>query len=381
MNDPVTRWPEIQTLFEQALDRPPDERTAWLRSVCGDDLEVYREVEALLEGDRDQHTVFAGSALDLLAPADLEDALVPSKTGERVGPWVLGERIGAGGMGAVYRAQRADGFEQTAALKRIKPGMDSEAVLARFRAERQILARLEHPGIARLLDGGLAGDGRPYFAMELVEGEPITDYCDGLGLEVDERLRLFVEVCDAVAYAHRQLVVHRDLKPSNVLVTDLEDGTRQVKLLDFGIARVLSDDHGDGLTRTGQRVLTPSYAAPEQHRGESPSTATDAYALGVLLYRLLTGTLPTEDKGELAALSTSVPTEPSRPSTRVQDAATRRDLEGDLDTIILKALRLEPERRYGSAAELGADVRRYLEDVPIEARPATAGYRARLFVR
>ncbi len=376
MDDITDRWTHVQTLFEQALDRPADERTAWLRAACGSDPDLYREVEALLEGDLNQHTVFAGRALDLMAPADLEDALVPSHTGERVGPWLLGERIGSGGMGAVYRAERVDAFEQEAALKRIKPGMDSEAVLERFRAERQILARLGHPGIARLLDGGLAPDGRPYFAMELVEGEPITDYADRLGLEVDARLELFTQVCDAVAYAHRQLVVHRDLKPSNVLVTP--GGV--VKLLDFGIARVLSDDLEGGLTRTGQRVLTPAYAAPEQHRGEPPSTATDAYALGVLLYRLLSGTMPIEG-GELAALAPAPTGPPPRPSTRVEDAARRRALEGDLDVICLKALRVEVERRYGSAAELGADVRRVLEGVPIEARPATARYRARLFVR
>ena len=376
MSDLDVRWTRIQTLFEQALDRPADERTAWLRAACGDDPALYREVEALLEGDSHQHTVFAGSALDLLAPGDLEDALVPSHTGERVGPWVLGERIGAGGMGAVYRAERADGFEQTAALKRIKPGMDSEAVLARFRSERQILARLEHPSIARLLDGGVAPDGRPYFAMELVEGEPITDYADRRGLEVDTRLELFARVCDAVAYAHRQLVVHRDLKPSNVLVTP----GGAVKLLDFGIARVLGDLDG-GFTQTGQRVLTPAYAAPEQHRGEPPSTATDVYALGVLLYRLLTGALPIEDAaGELAALRAPSTEPPERPSRRAPDGR-RRALEGDLDVICLKALRAEPERRYGSVAELAADVRRHLEDVPIEARPATAAYRAGRFVK
>ena len=399
MADAAERWTRIQTLFEQAQNRPPDEQTAWLRSVCGDDREVYDHVSAMLDGAQHEHGLFGGRAIDLVEDANelVTDALAPSRVGDRVGPWVLGERIGVGGMGAVYRAERADapgGFEQTAALKSIKRGMDSEAVLARFRAERQILARLEHPGIARLLDGGLDADGRPYFAMELVEGEPITDYADARQLDVRARLELFARVCDAVAYAHRQLVVHRDLKPSNVLVgePDEESGAR-VKLLDFGIARVLSDDDGGDLTQTGQRVFTPGYAAPEQIRGEAPTTSTDVYALGVLLYRLLAGARPIETEGrstfevERAVLDEA----PARPSVAVTpDAARARNaaadelakaLRGDLDVICLKALDKDPDRRYGSAAELGADVRRQLDGLPIEARPATASYRAAKFAR
>ncbi|WP_412069459.1 tetratricopeptide repeat protein [Rubrivirga sp. IMCC43871] len=387
MADVTDRWTQVQALFERALDRPPDERTAWLRAAAGSDPDLYAEVADLLDGDDHQHTLLDGRATDLFSDRALDDALAPTHAGERVGPWVLGERIGTGGMGAVYRADRADGFEQTAALKRLKPGMDSDAVLARFRAERQILARLEHPGIARLLDGGVASDGRPYFAMELVEGEPITDAADDRQLGVEARLALFARVCDAVAYAHQNLVVHRDLKPSNVLVTP--DGAP--KLLDFGIARVLSDDDAH-LTQTGHRLLTPAYAAPEQVRGEPPTTATDVYALGGLLYRLLCGAAPLDTGGSRAQAERAVlEGRPERPSTRVTDAAARqrgttaaalaKRLQGDLDTICLKALRTEPERRYGSAAELGADVRRHLAGQPVAARPATRRYRARLFVR
>ena len=394
MADLSDRWTQIQTLFDQALDRPADERTAWLRAACGDDPALYAEVAAMLDGAENESTLFGGLAADLV-PDALGDALADARAAEagaRVGPWVLGERIGAGGMGTVYRAERADGFEQTAALKRVKPGMDSHAVLARFRHERQVLACLEHPGIARLLDGGLDADGRPYFAMELVDGEPITDYADARRLDLDARLALFEGVCEAVAYAHRALVVHRDLKPSNVLVADGEPGsTPQVKLLDFGIARVLSDGDAE-LTQTGQRVFTPGYAAPEQVRGEPPTTQTDVYALGVLLYRLVAGARPIETEGRTPAeIERAVLDEtPPRPSTAVTDAAATargttdaaltRALRGDLDTVCLTAVRKEPGRRYGSAAELLADVRRFRQGFPIEARPTTRAYRARKFV-
>ena len=399
------RWTHVQTLFESALDRPADERTAWLRAQCGDDPELYAEVASLLEGDAHRHTLLGGRAADLLAPGEMARALQPSRAGERVGPWRLAERIGAGGMGAVYRAERdAGGFAQTAALKLVKPGMDSEAVLARFRAERQILARLQHPGIARLLDGGLAADGRPYFAMELVGGEPITDYCDRRRLGVEARLGLFADVCEAVQYAHQALVVHRDLKPSNILVVGDADepGEREeapaarVKLLDFGIARLLGGDDGDeaaALTRTGQRVLTPSYAAPEQVRGEAPTTATDVYALGGLLYRLLSGARPVRTEGRTPAeveravleetpprLSAAVTAEAAAARGTTAEALARR-LRGDLDVICAKALAKEPERRYGSAAELAADVGRHRAALPIAARPATRAYRVARFVR
>ncbi|MEO1728228.1 MAG: serine/threonine-protein kinase [Bacteroidota bacterium] len=402
MADATARWTRIQTLFEQARARPSDERTAWLRAACGNEPEVYDHVAAMLDGAEHEHDLFSGQALDLL-PADLLPSEVlsvsgiGSREGERVGPWVLGARLGSGGMGDVYRAVRADGFDQQAALKLVKPGMDSRAVLARFEAERQILARLQHPGIARFLDGGLTEGRRPYFAMEYVEGEPITDYCDRRRLGVDARLQLFADVCEAVRYAHRSLVVHRDLKPSNILAVEHEeDEAPRPVLLDFGIARVLDDDpdddHGGGLTRTGQRVLTPSYAAPEQIRGEPPTTATDVFALGSLLYRLLSGARPIETEGRtpVQVEQAVLEDEPIAPSTAVTAAAAQqrgttadalaKQLRGDLDVICRTALRKEPERRYGSAAELLADVQRHLEGLPIEARPATRTYRLRKFV-
>ena len=396
MPDAPDRWTQVQSLFERALDRPADERTAWLRATAGDDPELYAEVAALLDGDARDLALLDEPAVDVLGPGGLDEALAPSRVGERVGPWRLAERIGAGGMGAVYRAERADadapgGFEQTAAVKVVKPGMDSEAVLARFRHERQLLARLDHPGIARLLGGGLTSAERPYFAMEHVRGEPVTAYCDTRRLDTDARLALFMQVCDAVAYAHRALVVHRDLKPSNVLVAETDAGL-QPKLLDFGIAKLLGAD-GSELTQTGARVLTPATAAPEQVRGEAPTTQTDVYALGVLLYGLLCGARPVETEGRTPAEVEQAVLEaaPEPPSRRVtaEAAAARSDTEaglagrlrGDLDTITLKALDKDAERRYGSAADLAADVRRHLDGLPVEARRPTRRYRLGRFVR
>ena len=394
---PAPSWTQIQAVFDDALERPARERTAWLREAHGHDPRLVREVAAMLDGHDANGTLLAGVALDLVDPAVLAP---PLRTGERVGPWRLAERVGSGGMGDVYRATRADGaFEQTVALKLVKRGMDTEAVLRRFRAERQILARLQHPGIARLLDGGRADDGRPYLAMEFVDGEPITDHCDRLGLGVDARLALFTQVCEAVQYAHRQLVVHRDLKPSNILVTPGggPDGGPSVKLLDFGIATLLAGDTGEALTlltAPGHRVLTPEYAAPEQVAGGPVSTATDVYALGVVLYELLAGRRPyTFDARTPGVIEHVVRTvQPPRPSTVVGETPTgethatpterlRRRLAGDLDVICLMALRKEPERRYGSAEALADDLRRHGASLPVRARPDTVGYRTRRFAR
>jgi eukaryotic-like serine/threonine-protein kinase len=311
--------------------------------------------------------------------------------GETVGRYRLIEPLGRGGMGVVYLAERADGrFEQQVAVKLVKRGMDSVETLRRFARERRILARLQHPGIARLLDGGETRDGRPYFVMERVEGEKITDYCQARGLALEDRLRLFAACCDAVDAAHRALVVHRDLKPSNILVT--ADG--QVKLLDFGIAKLLAEEEDDmGLTRHGGGVITPAYGAPEQILGGGVTMATDVFALGVVLYELLTGALPydrrTTTPGELAARVERESAE--RPSTAASratesDGVARnrpqwaRRLRGDLDTITMKALAAAPERRYPSAAALAEDVRRYLTSRPVDARPDSRAYRLRKFV-
>jgi serine/threonine-protein kinase len=325
-------------------------------------------------------------------PESVEERVADLR-GEMVGVYRLIELLGRGGMGEVYLGERADGrFEQKVAVKLVKRGMDSIEILRRFARERRILARLEHPGIARLLDGGETPDGRPYFVMELVEGEAITDYCRARGVPLEDRLRLFASCCDAADAAHRALIVHRDLKPSNILVTP--DG--QVKLLDFGIAKLLEEENEEGemqLTRLGERVITPGYAAPEQILGGGVTIATDVFSLGVVLYELLTGALPYDRRAttphELASRVERESAErPSTAASRATEAGSAdrkrrrwaRGLSGDLDTITMKALAHEPERRYPSAAALAEDLRRYLTSRPVEARPDSRGYRLRKFV-
>ena len=291
-----------------------------------------------------------------------------SLEGTRVGPYRVLRELARGGMGAVYLAERADGqFEQRAALKLIKRGMDSDEIHRRFLGERRILARLEHPHIARLLDGGVTNDGQPWFAMEFVDGIPVTRHGVRHALPLDARLRLFGDICDAVGYAHRNLVIHRDLKPSNILVT--ADG--QVKLLDFGIAKLL-DEAPDATTRTELRAMTPEYAAPEQVRGEPVTTATDVYALGALLYELLTGRkaqrIERLTAGEVERVVCEL--EPAAPG-----------VNSDLDTVVLKALQKDPARRYPSVDAMHDDIRRYRSGLPVGARPDTLGYRTRKFVR
>ena len=390
-----TRWRRIEDVFNEAADLDPDRRAAFLDGACrtpdgAPDPGLREEVERLV-------------TLDLGAEAfadGLRERVGAGHEPERrpdAGPWRLVERVGEGGMGEVWRAERADGaYAQTAAVKLVRPGLAPD-LLARFRAERQLLARLDHPAIARLLDGGTASDGRPYLALEYVDGQPITAYADRRRLSVDDRLALFADVCGAVAAAHRQLVVHRDLKPSNVLVTD----GGQVKLLDFGIAKLLDPDpeFTVAVTAAERRVLTPEYAAPEQVRGEPATTATDVYGLGVLLYELLTGARPYRIESRVRravedAILHAEPTEPSTAVTGAGDAARqaaqaratdparlRRRLRGDLDRIVLRALRKEPERRYDGAAALAADVGRHVGGLPVEARPESTAYRVGKFVR
>ncbi|MEM7788542.1 MAG: serine/threonine-protein kinase [Bacteroidota bacterium] len=379
------RWPRVEALFERALDLARRDRDAFLVRETLDDPTIAEEVRALLDAD-----IEAGAFFDRVAqavtPRDVLDA------GELTGPYRVLDRLGAGGMGTVYRARRVDGaFEREVALKVFRTGGGD---VRRFLAERQTLARLDHPSIARLYDGGVTSDGRPYFAMELVEGQPITTYADTHELDVDDRLRLFQQVCEAVQFAHSRLVVHRDLKPSNVMVAEGDDGAPRVKLLDFGIAKVLDDPD---LTVGGSVPRTPAYAAPEQVRGEEVTTATDVYALGVLLYELLTGRRPYRAADERAAFERAIlETEPTRPSTAVS-APTESDpptltlpapserlarrLAGDLDQILLKALRKEPPARYRSPEAFGRDIERHLDGLPVEARPESVGYRMGKFVR
>ncbi|MBX3724318.1 MAG: protein kinase [Xanthomonadales bacterium] len=313
--------------------------------------------------------------------------------GQRIGPWRLLARIGRGGMGEVYRAERADGgYQAQVAVKLLRAGIDGAALAQRFRRERQILARLEHPGIARLIDGGSSEDGLPYLAMELVDGTDLLSHARARRLDLATRLRLFIAVCDAVACAHRNLVVHRDLKPSNILV----DESGRVRLLDFGIGKLLEHTGNEDatLTRTELLPMTVAYAAPEQILGEPVSTATDVYALGVLLHELLTGTRPHLREGRslpalASAVDTEQPTLPSEALARSQAGAADRPgdrrlprlLRGDLDTIVLTALRREPDRRYASAAALAEDLRRHLEGQPIRARPDSRAYRLAKFLR
>ena len=395
------RWQQINEVLDAVLALPPDERAAYLATHYADDEALRAKVLALVAAHEDAESFLERPIAEYAAPLVEEHAVgeVPDDQ-QRVGPYRLLSRIARGGMGTVYLAARADEhFEKKVAVKLIRRGMDTDDVLRRFVSERQILARLEHPHIARLLDGGLADDGRPFFVMEYVEGEPIDRYCDHERLPIRNRLHLFLEVCEAVQYAHQNLVVHRDLKPSNILVK--ENGT--VKLLDFGIAKLLSDEAEEGLTRTGMRVMTPEYATPEQVRGAAITTATDVYALGMLLYKLLTGRPPYRVQGAAPheierAILDAEPTRPSTAITTVQEAeattpetisrdrgtsvsSLRRHLSGDLDTIVLKALKKEPARRYASVQAFADDVRRYLGGLPVHARPDTLTYRTTKFIR
>ncbi len=393
----AVRWQRLEALCAAALDRPPGERPAYLDQACGDDRELRREAAALLAA-ADEDPGFLERPLVDWRPLGERVGPADAPLPEAIGPYRVIRLLGRGGMGEVYLAERtADGVTRSVALKVIRRGMVTDEVLERFRLERRILASLDHPNIARLLDAGATDDGRPYFVMESVEGRPIDEYCDAHQLTVSERLSLFQVICGAVQHAHQALVVHRDLKPRNILVT----AGGVPKLLDFGIGKVLtgSESLGPGLeTRTEIRLLTPEYAAPEQVAGQPVTTATDVYGLGILLYELLTGRHPYLFGGEsLAAIEHAVrETLPPRPSTavtggpapgeasrrrRTDSPHLRRRLQGDLDNIVLKALRKEPDRRYGSAAALAEDIQRHHDGLPVRARPDTWGYRSRKFVR
>ena len=404
----AARWHQIEALFDEALDLDAAARRALLDRTCADDPDLRHEVERLLQAEADTPTFLEVPAADYAAPMlphALNDLHVDEE-GIQVGAYRLVREIGRGGMGRVFLAERADGqFEQQVALKLIRAGLASEALRRRFLQERQILARLHHPGIARLLDGGTTDSGQPYLVMEHVEGQPIHVYCDAKRLSITARLRLFGKVCAAVQYAHQNFVVHRDLKPSNILVTDQGD----VKLLDFGIAKLLLDDE-EALTQTGLPAMTPEYAAPEQIRGGPITAATDVYSLGVILYELLSGHRPYRVKSLSPADIERVicETEPPRPSTAAtqteeldahdkearvitpeavsqarstQPERLQRRLIGDLDMIVAKALAKEPDRRYATAAQLGQDLKRHLAGLTVEARGDTLQYRVRKFVR
>ncbi|HSB64439.1 MAG TPA: protein kinase [Thermoanaerobaculia bacterium] len=355
-----------RVVFGEAVTLSPRDREAFLRGACGDDTALREEVEALL-AESESGTLEGGVR-------EAVRALHTIPQGTRIGPYELVRELGRGGMGTVYLAERADAtFRKQVALKLVSAGLDASYFLKRFHDERQILASLSHPNIAMLLDGGTTEDGFPYFVMEYVEGRPIDAFCKDEGAPLPRRLRLFISVCDAVQHAHRNLVVHRDLKPSNILVG--KDGVP--KLLDFGLARLLTPEAGTERTVTEWRAMTPAYASPEQIRGEPVTTQSDVYSLGVLLFVLLTGRKPYGDAAsEPSAMLTAILTaEPLRP--RAIDPTIARDLEA----IVLKALRKEPAPRYGSVDALTSDVERFLAGRPVAARRGGTAYRARKFAR
>ncbi len=384
------RWSDLQELLLRLEGLDVAARRELLDAECGDDPGFRRQVEGMLADLlRPETEDWIGSSIKSLLPQDL------NKIPERLGRYRITGEIGRGGLAVVLAAERDDReYSQKVAIKLIRRGLDTADLLLRLRQERQILARLRHPNIAALIDGGSTADGRPFVVMEYIEGQPIDAHCRDLPLRAC--LELFLVVCESVQYAHQNLVIHRDIKPHNILVT--ADG--RPKLLDFGIAKVLQPDRHDpenfAPTLPGLRLLTPEYASPEQLRGEPLTTATDVYSLGVLLFELLTGERPFgSDSGDHQALETAMrESSPDRPSTRMRERVTavgpdRRDdllrrskaAVGDLDNIVLMALRAEPDRRYGSVEQLADDIRRYLQDMPVRARTDTTGYRVGKFVR
>ena len=395
------RWQKASSILDEALKQPADERRAFVEAHCEDEA-LCDEILAMLALESSDHTLLDQSALDaavpLVAEADANgsDRLSDDAT---IGRYRLQQRLGRGGMGIVYLAERADGqYRQKVALKLLTRA--SREAVQRFKTERQILAAFDHPNVARLLDGGTTAptpsqpEGVPFLVMEHVDGVPITEYCVRKQLPVEERLKLMIEVAEAVQHAHRKLVIHRDLKPSNILVTESDEGTPHVKLLDFGIAKMLDERAiSAGMdvvsTETGLALLTPAYAAPEQVAGQPCDTTTDVYQLGVVLYELLTGRLPFDLNEASLSKATQIilndrPVPPSERRYKSDSPDLTRApgrIRADLDTLVLKALRKEPERRYGSPDALASDLRRYIDRLPLAARPDSTTYRIRLFAQ
>ncbi len=396
-----TDWRDVWSLFEQAAAQPPDEREAFLLEQCETDGATRRAIESMLEVKQQTFLTdnISSDALEVesvqrrsVPPRGDDGARVPharrhaveAPTENRIGPYRLLRSIGRGGMGSVYLAHRDDDtFARQVAIKLVRPDMQIAPVLRRMRTERQILATFEHPNIARLYDGGATDAGLPYFVLEYIDGTPIDAYVDEHRLSLDQRLHLFDRVCHAVHYAHQRLVVHRDIKPSNILVT--KEG--EPKLLDFGIAKLLDPTHaasGHEATAAWHRLMTPSYASPEQIEGGPITTASDVYSLGVLLYQVLTGRLPYDFEGlsitEIGRrLRLGEPPPPSQAAAPDSEGSVdcRRQLRGDLDAIVQKALRPTPDERYESVDALIADLRRFRDGRPVKARHGTWRYRVR----
>ncbi|MDR9364500.1 MAG: serine/threonine-protein kinase [Balneolaceae bacterium] len=379
------QWDDIQDLFHQCIELSLDEQKIFLDNLKEKKPQISAELKKLLDAHHMSGT--------FLEDEILEEEFISE--GDRVGPWRIIREIGRGGMSSVFLATRADGqFEREVAIKFLHGLIPGQSMHKRLQQEQKILARLQHKNIAQLIDAGLTDEGRPYFILEYIQGKPITEWCNEQHLSFEERLQLFVQVCEAVQFAHQRLIVHRDLKPNNILV----DNHGNVKLLDFGIAKILENEPQEStpITKTGLFLMTPEYASPEQVHGDAITTATDVHALGLILYELLTGKLPYDfsNKTPIEIGSIISETTPAKPSSvvikissetiqlgSINKAQHKRQLRGDLDTIVLKSIRKEPERRYGSADQLLQDIRRYQKNEPISARPESAGYLTKKFIQ
>ncbi|MBK9215030.1 MAG: serine/threonine protein kinase [Chloracidobacterium sp.] len=372
-------WERVKEIFVEAGELAPDGRVAFLDEACGGDAELRSEVESLLAEHDEADDSFERNAVDLTAAikGDRE-----KYAGRQFGHFEIISELGAGGMGTVFLAKRSDGeFDQQIALKVIRNTIIDAETERRFRRERQILADLNHPNIAKLIDGGVSDDGEPFLAMEYVEGRSLIESCDNAGLDVTARLRLFTRICSAVSYAHQNLVVHRDIKPGNILVT----ANGEPKLLDFGLAKIVDQNIFEAeTTATVNRAFTPAYASPEQFLGKHVTTRSDVYSLGVVLFELLTGRKPYDFDGRSLdeIIRTMSDSEPPRPSDLGEFGGDRGPtLKGDLDNIVLKAIQKDETQRYSSVDELTNDIERYLAGRPVSARPATITYRAAKFFR
>ena len=408
------RWRQIEDLFHEASELDEGRRAEFLSQACRDDEELQREVESLLAHEKRAarfiETPVAGIAARLIGSESLQNATSAETlsggespaAGSVIGPYHLLQLVGEGGMGQVWLAEQKEPVRRRVALKLIKVGMDTREVVARFQAERQALALMDHPAIAKVFDAGSTPEGRPYFVMEYVSGLPITSYCDQRKFTIRQRLELFILVCEGVQHAHQKAIIHRDLKPSNILVTEV-DGKPTPRIIDFGVAKAMSQQlTPDTLfTRLGSAVGTLGYMSPEQSdsSGRDIDTRSDVYSLGVVLYELLAGALPLDFR-KLAydeILHRLREQEPSRPSTKVkaQDGDSKttaqnrgvdpptlvRQLRGDVDAITLKALEKDRRRRYATTSDLAADIERFLDHEPVSAHAPGALYRARKYVR